>query len=150
MVSNRPRVLHIVDPAAPDAGPCTLRGVAAVVDRLRAFAHEVIVLGARREESLAIRCGLRPAGRVSLPCGVPRLGPRALLRAMRSLEAGGPLLLVHPWSRRANRLADRAGAAFRSVGLVPAIVPITAPGAPAAPVPPAVIDPSTPVEGSPE
>lgn len=119
-----PRILHLVDPAAPGSGPCMVRLLAVTMNGLPDHEHHLLMMGTRADVGILRRCGVSPVGRISVPG--PWLGAsrRALWRSMRAQEEQvGRYHVVHAWSERAGLLA--ASAARRGSTLVTtAVAPV--------------------------
>lgn len=100
------RVLHLIDPASPGGGACTLRLLADVNERLTSVRHDTIVLGTGRHARLAKRCGIQNAQQVPMPRYDPPAARRSLRRLIQIHEANsGQFTLLHAWTPRALRLA---------------------------------------------
>jgi hypothetical protein len=106
------RALHLIDPGNPGGGACTLRLLADAQARLTSVDHVVLLIGNRRHEDLARRCGAAPAGRLAPPLNQPALAApfsRAFRRFVdRHERAGGAFDVVHAWSARSAILAGAA------------------------------------------
>jgi len=103
------RILHLINPALPDGGACTLRLLADVTSRLSSIRHDVVIIGCRRDVSLAHRCGVEPAGSIHPPTGLPLAGLHVLRRFIHSSgRAGARFSLVHAWTIQAAALAALA------------------------------------------
>lgn len=93
------RILHLIDPAHPGAGPCTLKAAAEAVSRTPTFDHDVLVIGNAGHLAMARRCGLNPRGRIGAPLNHPVLARDALRSFLQSYErARGRYDLVHAWT----------------------------------------------------
>ncbi len=117
MSPNKPiRVLHLVDPASPGGGACTLHLLAEVLRRLNSIEHHVLVIGNRRRADLVRRCGVRGAGQINPPLGVPALARPQLKIWRRFTEhSAGRFDLVHAWTLESALLA---GHVFRNTPMV--------------------------------
>lgn len=103
------RALHLIDPATPGGGACTLQLLAEVVTRTRSIEHEVILIGSVAHRALAERCGVQPIGHLCPPRFVPTGGRRALRRLIEQRErALGRYDLIHAWDAHAAMLATLA------------------------------------------
>lgn len=104
------KVLHLIDPAAPGGGPCTLRLVAEAVSRIGSIEHEVLVIGTAGHHALAARCGLSPCRRIAGGSHRAVIASAHLRHAVAALEnRGKPVDLIHAWT-------DSSAAAARAVG----------------------------------
>ncbi len=102
-------VLHLIDPGSPGGGACTLRLMAAPVERLTSVRHHVLVVGAQRHLDLAARCGVEADGVLPAPARIPLFGYRSLRRVIAAYEAAyGPIDLIHAWTARTAMLAIAA------------------------------------------
>ena len=102
-------VLHLIDPGSPGGGACTLRLMAAPVQRLTSVRHRVIIVGTERHLRLAEHCGVEADGVLPAPARIPVFGYRSLRRLIREYErAHGPIDLIHAWTARAAMLAIAA------------------------------------------
>ena len=93
------KILHLIDPASPAGGPCTLRLVAEAMSRVDRASHEALVFGAAEHVVLARRCGVPARLRVGCTLIRPGFGPRALREALRAIESESrPYDLLHAWT----------------------------------------------------
>ena len=101
------RILHLIDPAAPGGGPCTLKLLAETLTRV-AGRHDVLIVGTTDHIALARRCGLAPLGRIRAPLNRPTLARAAIARVLRHREdRGGQYDLIHAWTTSAAAAAVR-------------------------------------------
>ncbi len=99
------RILHLVDPAAPGGGPCTLKLVAETLARVGGR-HDVLIAGTSEHVALARRCGLTPLGRIRAPLNRPTLARSAIGRVLRHRERwGGRFDVIHGWTPSAAAAA---------------------------------------------
>ncbi|MHC4948008.1 MAG: glycosyltransferase family protein [Planctomycetota bacterium] len=99
-----PRILHLLDPAAP-AGPCAQRLAAAVVRP----GDAVVVVGDRARLDRARRHGLPVLAGLAVPAGVPLTGGR-LGRLLRRIERWrGRFDALHAWSAGTAAAAAACG-----------------------------------------
>ena len=111
------RVLHLIDPASPGGGACTLRLLAEATERLRSIDHTVIVIGSREHVRLAERCGVRPTGSICPMLRQPVLASRGLRRAIDTYEsAAGVFDLIHAWTLPSAMLGTLADPVASVVG----------------------------------
>ncbi len=104
------RILHLIDPAAPGGGPCTLKLVAETLTRVGGR-HDVLIAGTTDHIALARRCGLAPLGRIRAPLNRPTLARAAISRVVRHRErCGGRYDLIHAWTLSAAASAVRVAA----------------------------------------
>ncbi len=95
------RILHLIDPAAPGGGPCTLKLLAETLTRVGGR-HDVLIAGTTDHLALARRCGLTPLGRIRAPLNRPTLARSAIRRVLRHRERrGGRYDLIHAWTTSA-------------------------------------------------
>lgn len=97
MPSDRPRVLHLIEPSDPLVGPC---GVAMLGDLVGASAARsvdllALIVGSSGDERLAHDLGVRSDDRVPAVGGRPLMNGGAMRRY---LSAVGPVDLLHCWS----------------------------------------------------
>ncbi len=78
------RILHLIDPAAPGGGPCTLKLLAETLTRV-AGRHDVLIAGTTDHIALARRCGLAPLGRIRAPLNRPTLARAAIADSVTKL-----------------------------------------------------------------
>ncbi len=120
------RILHLIDPAAPGGGPCTLKLLAETLTRVGGR-HDVLIAGTTDHLALARRCGLTPLGRIRAALNRPTLARSAIRGVLRHRERhGGQYDLIHAWTPSAAasvvRVADRrpvlasAAAGSRTIG----------------------------------
>jgi glycosyltransferase involved in cell wall biosynthesis len=110
------RVLHLIDPASPGGGACTLRLLAEPLQRLRSIDQDVIVLGGRRHVDLARRCGVEPIGMITPPARLPVLSHRALRGVLDVREgSAGRYDVIHAWTLPSAMLATAAAPDHRRV-----------------------------------
>src|SRR5262245_54529832 len=100
------RILHLIDPASPGGGACTLRLLAEPLTRLPDSVQDVVVIGTAAHVELARRCGVEPLGAINAPARLTCLAVRPLreLIAIRELTVGH-YDLVHAWTAPAAALA---------------------------------------------
>ncbi len=99
------RILHLIDPAAPGGGPCTLKLLAETLSRVGGR-HDVLIAGTSEHLALARRCGLTPLGRIRTPLNRPTLARSAIGRVLRHRERfGGRYDLIHAWTTSAGASA---------------------------------------------
>ena len=92
------RILHLIDPAAPGGGPCTLKLLAETLLRVGGR-HDVLIVGTTDHIALARRCGLKPLGRIRAPLNRPTLARSAIRRVLLHRERhGGRYDLIHAWT----------------------------------------------------
>ncbi len=96
------RVLHLIDPASPGGGPCTLKLLAETMSRAagrRDEIHDVVIIGNSGHLATARRCGITTSQRIGATLNRPVLGCRALaaLLAARARDGAGYDLL-HAWT----------------------------------------------------
>ncbi len=92
------RILHLIDPAAPGGGPCTLKLLAETLTRVGGR-HDVLIVGTTDHVALARRCGLKPLGRIRAPLNRPALARSAIRRVLLHRERhGGRYDLIHAWT----------------------------------------------------
>lgn len=103
------RILHLINPALPGGGACTLRLLADVTRRLKTIKHDVVIIGSSRDAALARQCGVEPLGLLSPPRALPLAGMHVLRRFVHSSgNAGARFSLVHAWTVQAGALAALA------------------------------------------
>ena len=112
------RILHLIDPASPGGGPCTLRLAAELLARLPGAHHDVVIIGNSGHLELARGCGLAPLGRLAPALNRPALGRGGFRRLLRSYErAWGVYDVIHAWTCSAARvLPGGANVVVESVG----------------------------------
>ena len=119
------RILHLIDPAAPGGGPCTLRLVDDACSRLPEHEHDVLIVGNGADLALARRCGLDPLGHLAVAARCTALARGALRNVISAYEsAGRGYDLLHAWTESAALLA--AGV-FRRAILATLVVGPTGP-----------------------
>ncbi len=92
------RILHLIDPAAPGGGPCTLKLLAETLTRVGGR-HDVLIVGTTDHLALARRCGLKPLGRIRAALNRPGLARAAIRRVLLHRERhGGRYDLIHGWT----------------------------------------------------
>lgn len=99
------RILHLIDPAGPGGGACTLRLLAETLSRVDGR-HDVLIVGTAGHLDLARRCGLTPLGRVGAALNRPAFARSAIRRVIRHRErTGGRYCLIHAWTTRSGAAA---------------------------------------------
>ena len=106
---DRIGVLHVIDPASPDGGPCTLRLLADVIGCMQSARHDVLIVGSASDVAQARACCIEPAGSMCPPRSLPFAGQRALGRYLKYRRmCGRGDDLVHAWTARTAGLAAQA------------------------------------------
>lgn len=100
------RVLHLIDPASPGGGACTLFLLAEAMHRLNSVDQRVLILGNRRRTDLARRCGVAVSGQLNVPLGLPMLA-RVQLKTWRDAAERLGFIpdIVHAWTPYSALLA---------------------------------------------
>lgn len=112
------RVLHLLDVNSPWGGPCTQRLAADVIARLQQAefggwtAHDVLLIGGRRDAITAAECGLHVLGTIC-PLGTNRgrtiAARTSLARWLQAARFSGALpTLIHSWTSTTGALAALA------------------------------------------
>ncbi|MCH7797881.1 MAG: glycosyltransferase [Planctomycetes bacterium] len=102
------RILHLIDPAGPGGGPCTLKLLAETVSRAAGH-HDVVVFGTGEHLDLARRCGITPRGRIGAALNRPVLARAALATLLNAGQrSGGRYDLIHAWTLGSAVAAVRA------------------------------------------
>ncbi len=92
------RILHLIDPAGPGGGPCTLKLLAETISRAAGH-HDVVVIGTGEHVDLARRCGIAPRGRIGAALNRPVLARAALATLLNAGQRpGGRYDLIHAWT----------------------------------------------------
>jgi hypothetical protein len=103
------KVLHLIDPASPGGGACTLRLLAEPLRRLSSVEQDVLVLGSRRHGDLARSCGVEVRGLISPPLNRPVLARKSLAHTINMLELNeGAYDVIHAWTLASGLLATWA------------------------------------------
>jgi glycosyltransferase involved in cell wall biosynthesis len=100
------RIVHLADPSVPGGGACALAELAGVLRHAQGASHTVVLIGQRRHEQLARRCGLPVHLRVPLPAGVPSLARKTL--AVRAAPLIDRQCVIVAWAARAAAIAASA------------------------------------------
>ncbi len=99
-------VMHLVEPASLEGGPCTLRLAGDVMQRVESAWHQAIVIGSADDCRLAAECGVDPCAALCPPKAWPLSGQHALRERMHVMEAQGARFdLIHAWTARSAALA---------------------------------------------
>jgi glycosyltransferase involved in cell wall biosynthesis len=108
------RVLHLIDPLSPWAGPCTLRALADFTHRYgngvdRSENDDVLIIGRTAEMRLADECGVEAIGSI-WPRGGRTVAAAPALRRwlIAARDAGAAPDLIHAWSSGCGALAALA------------------------------------------
>ena len=92
------RILHLIDPAGPGGGPCTLKLLAETISRADGD-HDVVVIGTGEHLDLARRCGIAPRGRIGAALNRPVLARAALATLLTAGQRSGRRYdLIHAWT----------------------------------------------------
>jgi len=125
------RVLHVIDPASPGGGACTLQLLSEPLHRLRSVEQDIVLIGTARHESLARACGVTPSGRLAAPLNQPILAGLvgdSFRRLVRTYEhSRGAYDVIHAWTARSTLLTalvapDRPRLSTLAVGPVNGIM----------------------------
>lgn len=122
------RILHVVDPAFPGGGGCTLRQLSGPLARIRSAEQRTVVLGTRAHAALATRCDVPVDGVVPVPAGRPLFAARALRRLIHTWErTDGPFDIFQGWSLGAAVALGAAAPGRRMVAWA-SVGPVSEPG----------------------